>query len=59
MNKVFFSTFKHRPAGTLVRGLTDGSCALQTDPDTMLRMATDYFDMIFSAEAETEEIRDA
>lgn len=56
MSKDFFSAFKQRPAGSLVRGLIDASGTLQTDPDTVLSMATDYYETLFSAEIETDEI---
>lgn len=54
--KDFFSTFRQRPSGSLVRGLVDALGFLQTDPDEVLSIAFQYFKLVFSAEVLTDDI---
>ena len=55
MNKDFFSVFRQRPPGSTLRALRDPSDTLQTDPDIVLHMATDYYEALFLADLCTEE----
>ncbi|MCO5550170.1 hypothetical protein L7F22_032705 [Adiantum nelumboides] len=60
MNKDFFAIHRERPpAGTTMRAIRDAGGALQTDPDQVLAVATEFYEDLFTAESLTDEILDA
>ncbi|MCO5550433.1 hypothetical protein L7F22_003919 [Adiantum nelumboides] len=60
MNKDFFSCFRQRPSGTMVRALRDSLGQLHTCPDEILEMASVYYETLFtSADLLTGDVLDA
>ena len=55
MNKDFFTAHRERPPGTSMRAIRDESGHLQTSPDTVLDIATEYYAQLFSADVCTSE----
>ena len=59
MNKDFFNTHRERPSGTFLRAVRDSQGILQTQPDTVLAIASSYYEELFRAEPVTPEILNA
>ncbi|MCO5607951.1 hypothetical protein L7F22_062153 [Adiantum nelumboides] len=59
MNKDFFSCFRERPAGTMVRDLRDSLGQLHTCPDEILEMASVYYETLFASDPLTWDVHDA
>lgn len=56
-NKDFFSAFRMRPAGSTLRALCDSHGILQSHPDTVLSLASEYYASLFSADIASDDIR--
>ncbi|MCO5584656.1 hypothetical protein L7F22_038587 [Adiantum nelumboides] len=59
MNKDFFSCFRQRPAGTMVRALRDSMGQLHTCPDDILEMASVFYETLFTSDLLTRDVLDA
>ncbi|MCO5573599.1 hypothetical protein L7F22_027371 [Adiantum nelumboides] len=59
MNNFFFSCFRQRPAGTMVRTLRDSMGQLHTYLDEILEMASVYYETLFTLDLLTRDVLDA
>ncbi|MCO5578775.1 hypothetical protein L7F22_032621 [Adiantum nelumboides] len=59
MNKDFFSCFRQRPTGTMVRGLRDSLGQLHICPDEILEVASLYYETLFTSNPLTQDVHDA
>ena len=56
MNLDFFSTFWARPPSSSLRSLRDHEGSLHTAPDTVMRMAMEFYSTLFTAEPISQDI---
>ena len=56
MNKDFFSCFRERPLGSMLRAVRDISDCLHTEPDGVLEIASSFYECLFTTDALTPEV---